>query len=90
MNHDESGLMIPPHNVDAEQSVIGGLLVDNNAIDRMGELEPAAFFNHANRLIFTAIRKQSATGKAFDSITIAEMLEAAGKLCAGRWHQLQG
>ena len=80
MNHDESGLMIPPHNVDAEQSVIGGLLVDNNAIDRMGELEPAAFFNHANRLIFTAIRKQSATGKAFDSITIAEMLEAAGKL----------
>ena len=50
------------------------------SIDRMGELEPAAFFNHANRLIFTAIRKQSATGKAFDLITIAEMLEAAGKL----------
>ena len=67
-----------PHSIEAEQSILGGLLIDNNALDRLGELEDAAFFSNAHRLIFRAIRKQS--GKSWDVITIAEMLEAHGKL----------
>lgn len=69
-----------PHSIEAEQSVLGGLLIDNNAIDRMGELDVAVFFTAAHRLIFTAIRNQAAAGKSWDAITVAEMLEANGKL----------
>lgn len=80
MNHDESGLRLPPHSIEAEQSVLGGLLMDNNAIDRMGELDAATFYSLAHRLIFTAIRNQAAAGKTWDVITVAEMLKANGKL----------
>ena len=69
-----------PHSQEAEQSVLGGLLIDNGAIDRMGELDAAVFFTAAHRLIYTAIRNQSAAGRSWDVITTAEVLEAAGKL----------
>jgi len=69
-----------PHSEDAEQSVLGALLMDNSAIDRMGELEEAAFFSAAHRLIYSAIRTHAAAGKSWDVITVAEMLEAHGKL----------
>ncbi|UOF78817.1 replicative helicase [Caudoviricetes sp.] len=80
MSYDETGLMIPPHSIDAEKSVLGGLLIDNCAIDRMGELDPAAFFNLSHSLIFTAIRNQAASGKSWDAITTAEALDTAKKL----------
>ncbi|MDD4913384.1 MAG: replicative DNA helicase [Sideroxydans sp.] len=69
-----------PHSVEAEQSVLGGLLIDNGAIDRMGELLEPAFYTQANRLIYRAIIKQASAGKAWDVITIAEMLKNFGKL----------
>lgn len=71
-----------PHSIEAEQSVLGGLLIDNGAIDRMGDLEESAFYTEAHRLIYRAIRKQSATGKSWDVITVAEMLEVAKRLDA--------
>lgn len=79
MNAQMEGFIVP-HSTEAEQSVLGGLLIDNNAIDRLGELEESAFFSVAHRLIYRAIRKQSATGKQWDVITVAEMLDAAKKL----------
>lgn len=71
-----------PHSIDAEQSVLGGLLLDNGAIDRMGELPEIAFYTESHRLIYRAIRKQAAAGKSWDVITVAEMLEAHKKLDA--------
>lgn len=71
-----------PHSLEAEQSVLGGLLIDNNAIERMGEMDSVVFYTAAHRLIFTAIRNQAASGKSWDVITVAEMLEDAGKLDA--------
>lgn len=71
-----------PHSIEAEQSVLGGLLIDNGAIDRMGDLEESAFYTEAHRLIYRAIRKQAAAGKSWDVITVAEMLEAAKRLDA--------
>lgn len=71
-----------PHSIDAEQSVLGGLLIDNGSIDRMGELNELAFYTEAHRLIYRAIRKQAASGKSWDVITVAEMLDAVKRLNA--------
>lgn len=71
-----------PHNAASEQSVLGGLLIDTNAIDRIGELVEKDFYIEAHRLIFRAIQKQSSAGKQWDAITVAEMLEQHKKLDA--------
>lgn len=71
-----------PHSIDAEQSVLGGLLIDNNSIERMGDLEESAFYTESHRLIYRAIRKQAAAGKSWDVITVAEMLESVKRLDA--------
>ena len=77
---DSDQLLIVPHNREAEQRVIGALLIDNNAIDRIGELPEQAFFNRAHQMIYRAIRRQSADSRAWDVITVAEMLDADKKL----------
>lgn len=77
---DSDQLLIVPHNREAEQRVIGALLIDNNAIDRIGELPEQAFFNRAHQMIYRAIRRQSANSQAWDVITVAEMLDADKKL----------
>jgi len=71
-----------PHSTEAEQSLLGGLLIDNGALERIGELDAAAFFAASHRLIYTAIRNQAQLGRSWDVITIAETLEAHGKLDA--------
>ncbi|MET3132880.1 replicative DNA helicase [Oxalobacteraceae bacterium GrIS 1.11] len=58
-----------PHSAEAEQSVIGALLRDNAAIDRMGDLRAAQFFRHEHRLIFAEIIRQIAAGKQCDVIS---------------------
>ena len=84
MNYE--AIKLPPHNIEAEQSILGGLLVDNNAIDRLGDLLPeAAFYRLEHRMIFRAIQKLAAQGKSCDVITVASMLESFEKLeqCGG-------
>lgn len=73
-------LIFVPHSTEAEQSVIGALLMDNGSIDRMGELLEDAFFSLSHRLIYRAIIKQASTGKSWDVITVAEMLSSFKKL----------
>ena len=70
------------HSIEAEQSILGALLIDNNAIDRLGEMDETVFYTAAHKLIFTAIRRQSISSRAWDVITIAEMIESDGKLNA--------
>ena len=49
-------LRIPPHSVEAESSVLGGLLLDNNAWDRVGDLlTDHDFYRYEHRLIYAAI-----------------------------------
>ena len=69
-----------PHNLQSEQSILGGLLIDGNAIDRIGELVEKDFYSEAHRLIFKAIQKQAADGNQWDAITVAELLEQHKKL----------
>lgn len=74
-------LMLPPHSLDAEQSVIGALLLDNNAYDRIADtLTGSDFYRHDNRLIFEAATAIIGKGQAADMVTVAESLNAHGQL----------
>lgn len=68
-------IKLPPHSVDAEQSVIGGLLLDNNAMDRVADiLSPADFYRHDHRLIYEHTRALIEQGKPADVVTVTEEL----------------
>lgn len=58
----------------AEQSVLGALLADSDALDRVTDLEAAHFYRHDHRLIFEEIRTQVAGGKQADPLTVYEKL----------------
>ena len=78
---DIGNLKIPPHSIEAEQSLLGGLMLDNQAWDRIMELVCAAdFYRHEHRLIFEAMASLSAASQPFDVITLSEHLAAAGAL----------
>lgn len=76
------GLMLPPHSIEAEQSVIGAvLLVGGDAMDRIeGVISEADFYRQEHRLIFAALRKLASAASPIDVITVAEALEGAGSL----------
>lgn len=77
---DLSRLRVPPHSVEAEQSVLGALLLDSACFDRVGDLVAEGdFYRHEHRLIFEAVRALSVASKTADVITVYERLKAAGK-----------
>ncbi|MDP3822886.1 MAG: replicative DNA helicase [Burkholderiales bacterium] len=80
MDDDVSGLRVPPHSVEAEQSVLGGLLLDNRAWDRAGDLlVDSDFYRFEHRLIYAAIGGLISATKPADVITVFEHLERTGK-----------
>jgi replicative DNA helicase len=81
-DHDDevTALRVPPHSVEAEQSVLGGLLLDNLAWDRAADLLiESDFYRHEHRLIFTAIAGLVNASKPADVITVFEQLQRLGK-----------
>jgi replicative DNA helicase len=73
-------LRVPPHSNEAEQSVLGGLLLDNLAWDRAADLlTEGDFYRHEHRLIFGAIAVLVASNKPADVITVHEQLQNHGK-----------
>jgi replicative DNA helicase len=73
-------LRIPPHSIEAESSVLGGLLLDNGAWDRMGDLlVDADFYRHEHKLIYAAIGTLINASKPADVITVYEQLQNLGK-----------
>ena len=75
-----SQLRVPPHSIEAESSVLGGLLLDNNAWDRVGDLlVEDNFYRHEHQLIFAAIAKLINASKPADVITVYEQLQSLGK-----------
>ena len=73
-------LRVPPHSTEAEQSVLGGLLLDNLAFDRAAEvLADGDFYRHEHKLIFGAVRTLIQAGKPADVITVFEQLKTQGK-----------
>ncbi len=73
-------LRIPPHSIEAESSVLGGLLLDNGAWDRVGDLiKDTDFYRYEHRLIFTAVAALINGSKPADVITVFEHLQSQGR-----------
>lgn len=74
-------LKLPPHSVEAEQSVLGGLLLDNGAWDKIADLvSEVDFYRHDHRLIYRYITKLIEHAKPADVITVAESLDSSSEL----------
>ena len=68
-------LRIPPHSTEAESSVLGGLLLDNGAWDRVGDLlTESDFYRFEHRMVFGAIGALVNASKPADVITVFEQL----------------
>jgi replicative DNA helicase len=77
----EPGAVTPPHSAEAEQAVIGGLLIDALAWDQVGDLIVADdFYRPDHRLIYAALAELIAAGKPADVVTASEQLERHGQL----------
>ena len=73
-------LRIPPHSIEAEQSVLGGLLLDNAAWDRIADFIRAEdFYRYDHRIIFEALIKLINSSRPADVITVFEALTNLGK-----------
>ena len=73
-------LRIPPHSIEAESSVLGGLLLDNGAWDRVGDLlVDSDFYRYEHRLIYGATGALINASKPADVITVFEHLQNQGK-----------
>ncbi len=76
-----AALKVPPHSVEAEQSVLGGLMLDNGAWDRVADLvSEADFYRRDHRFIFSAIRSLAEQGQPCDAVTMAEWLDQRAEL----------
>ncbi len=74
-------LKVPPHSIEAEQSVLGGLLLDNSSWDRLaGTLGEEDFYRRDHRLIFRAIQTLVERAEPCDAVTLSERLDATGEL----------
>lgn len=82
-NYDASidALKVPPHSIEAEQSVLGGLLLDNSSWDRVaGQLGEEDFYRRDHRLIFRAIQALVERAEPCDAVTLSERLSTTGEL----------
>ncbi|HEY2809260.1 MAG TPA: replicative DNA helicase [Steroidobacteraceae bacterium] len=72
---------VPPHSIEAEQSVLGGLLIDPGAFDNVADqLIAQDFYRHDHELIYTAIAVLAGDAKPCDVVTVSQHLERIGKL----------
>ncbi|KFA28049.1 replicative DNA helicase [Xanthomonas vasicola] len=74
-------LRVPPHSVEAEQAVLGGLMLAPDAFDRVNDqLTENDFYRRDHRLIYRAIRELNEKDRPFDAVTLGEWFESQGKL----------
>ena len=72
-----------PHSIEAEQAVIGGLMLKNDAFDSISEiLSDRDFYNKDHQLIFNAMLRLAEQEQPFDPITLAESLQNSNELAA--------
>src|SRR3954467_8448180 len=71
-------LKVPPHSVEAEQSMLGALLLDNQAFDRVADLVVAEdFYRDDHRRIWRQIAKLVEANRPADVVTVSESIEAS-------------
>ncbi len=81
MDQTTESLKLPPHSIDAEQSILGGLLINNESWDNISSIiNEEDFYRRDHRMIFTEIRSQIEKGKPCDVVTLSERLESLNTL----------
>jgi replicative DNA helicase len=74
-------LRVPPHSIEAEQAVLGGLMLDNSAWDRIADrVSEGDFYRRDHALIFRAICDLAESDHPYDAVTLSEWLESRGEL----------
>jgi replicative DNA helicase len=77
----DGDVLTPPHSVEAEQSVLGALLIDTTSWDQAADIVSAEdFYRPDHRLIFEALAELTLGGRPGDVVTVAEQLERRGQL----------
>ena len=89
-DREVSALSLPPHSMEAEQSVLGGLLLENSAWDRIADVVMGEdFYRHEHRVIFRTISRLINESRPADVITVQEALERNDELeAAGGFNYL--
>ncbi|MCC5811843.1 MAG: replicative DNA helicase [Ectothiorhodospiraceae bacterium] len=78
---DTASLKVPPHSLEAEQAVLGGLMVDNNAWERVADqVQEEDFYRHDHQLIFRALAHLAEQQRPMDVVTLSEWLKASNQL----------
>jgi replicative DNA helicase len=73
---DSSGLKVPPHSIQAEQAVLGGLMLDNESWDTIADiLSEEDFYRRDHRLIFRALAQLADRNEPLDAVTLSGRLE---------------
>ena len=81
MGNSNSDLRIPPHSIQAEQSVLGGLMLDNQTWDQIADrIIESDFYRREHRDIYKAIAILEGENQPFDVVTLAEELEQSNEL----------
>jgi replicative DNA helicase len=81
MNANVLELRTPPHSLEAEQAVLGGLMLDNQGWDQVADrLAADDFYRLDHRVIFGAMVEMSVQSQPFDAITLSEWLKNRGQL----------
>jgi replicative DNA helicase len=79
LGDETAALRVPPHSLEAEQAVLGGLLLDNSSWDSIADrLRPEDFYRRDHQLIYEAILDLSQKGEPSDAVTLAERLASKG------------
>ncbi len=80
-DHATAALKVPPHSVEAEQSVLGGVMLNNESwVTIADQLSDTDFYRPEHQLIFGAVKQLSEDGQPCDIITLSEWLDRKGKL----------
>jgi replicative DNA helicase len=77
----QSAGRVPPHSIEAEESVLGAMLLSESAIsDVLERIRPDHFYRPAPRRIYKAVGSVSGGGEAIDSVTVSEELRRSGEI----------
>ncbi len=71
-----------PHNLDAEASLLGGIILRNELLNQLDTLEVDDFYDHKHKVVFQAMRNCETAGRPIDVVTLENEIEKTGKLDA--------
>jgi replicative DNA helicase len=76
-----STLKVPPHSIEAEQAVLGALMLDDSRWDSVAELLlPTDFYRKEHQVLFDAMQRQAASARPIDVLTLSELLRSSNQL----------